>query len=190
MKIRKIIFFTITSSIILLFCQNCKTNTFVNNKSILNIKENYVREEGVFHLGNDSMDIDYVIKWRKKADNREKKAFLPNIRPSVKDTIAINFFLESLSPNYRYEKISIYIDNTLIKEDTIPSRYAYSEYFPTFPEYFSTNYHNKNKHRSAKITIALHTQKVFFDTIIPLRFNIIDIKRLGGNFDFAFSGVY
>jgi hypothetical protein len=190
MKIGKKIFVSLVLAISLLY-QNCKLHThLIANKDILFVKKHYAREEGVFHLGEDSTDIDYVIKWKERTKNKEKTAFLPNISPSVKDTIKINFYLESLNPSYRYETVSIFVDNTLIKEDSIPSKFAYSEYFSNFSKYLSVNYCNTNRLKSANIMIALHTQKRFFDTIIPLRFNIIDVKRLGGNFDFSFSGVY
>jgi hypothetical protein len=120
---------------------------------------------------------------------KEKKSFLE--MPSIKDSTRIWVGFPGI--NFRKNKyscidtIDVYIDNKLASSGLCPYKLSCRADYPDLPLNMAFTYVNKNKQKEAKISIVFRNDKIYYDTIVPLRFKEISIWNDADKFSFYFE---
>jgi hypothetical protein len=185
---KKIIF--ILFSVLLI---NCNKSISVKESMPLVVGDGYERQFGrPFFLSlraNDSLERDYLRLCAEKRTNEPiQESFFTICKPSVKDSVSFRVAFEQMKTGLCKDTIDIYINNTLLSTGEYPSNPQCRIYFPKLPKYVECTYVNNKKQEEASLLILFHNEKVYFDTIIPLRFREIGISHAGRNFDISFTG--
>ena len=81
----------------------------------------------------------------------------------------------------------MYINNKIWRRGLYPYRSSCRQYHSELPENVKGVYINKNKQKEVPILIVFHNDKVYFDTIVSLRFKEIVIGHPGNGFFVKFE---
>jgi hypothetical protein len=181
--------------ILILFCAsifNCKSISTKKEVPLV-LVNGYSRQYGrPYFLSlrpNDSLEGDYLRMCAGKRTNEPiQESFFTICKPSIKDSISFHLAFEQSKTGLCKDTIDIYIDNKLLITGEYPSNPQCRVYFPKLPKYVECTYINERKQEQASLIILFHNEKIYFDTIIPLRFREIGISHAGRNFDIGFTG--
>jgi hypothetical protein len=186
----------------LLIVFNCKIATYSNNKQIIKslMTDGYSRNgNGSFQFGigkygrdGDSLEFEYEGKLRRtylKSNKNKKKSFEDILfsNPTIKDTIAFLMSYEQQRTPYCKDTIDVYMNNQLVSSGEYPSNPQCRRYYRELPPHVKCTYVNQKKLKEASLLLVFHNEKIYFDTIIPLRFKKILIGHPGHGFWFQFG---
>lgn len=129
----------------------------------------------------------YVSQYVKKY--KERKSFLD--MPFVKDSIKIWIGFSAI--NFRKNKyscidtIDVYVDNKLMSTGFYPYKLSCRSDYPNLPLNAQFTFLNANKQKEANIKVVFKNDRIYFDTIVPLRFREIGIWNDADKFSFYFE---
>lgn len=179
--------------IIILLLYDCNNHS----KKIVRLESSYIQKgyvraySSVFTYHSyliDSLEDLYYIDFLQK-HNKEKQAFFTF--PSVKKNI--NIFVGFPGEIFRkadgcIDTIEIYVDNKLCNTGLYPYTLGCRTNYPNLPTHPQFIYNNERKAQTAHINIVFRKDRIYFDTIIPLRFNEVNIlNKLNGEFSISFG---
>ena len=134
---------------------------------------------------SDAQEELYYMKFLRTHKREEHEAFF--YLPNIKDTINLQVGFEQIRTPYCKDTIDVYINNELLCAGEYPPNPQCQIYYPKLPRFVNCNYYNHQKLKEASILLVFHNEKVYFDTIIPLRFKRILITHPGFGFAFKFE---
>jgi hypothetical protein len=174
----------------ILFCWlllNCKTP--IKNKITDSlVLEGYKREYGTAFqytsLLNDTTEGNFYYN-SKYGNQKRRKSFFD--LPSIKDSIALTIGFDQSVGGSCIDTVDVYINNMLWYSGKHPYSRACRRYTSNLLDGVEGIYLNTKKEKNASILILFRNDKIYFDTIIPLRFKQIIIGHPNHGFFIKFG---
>lgn len=162
-------------------CKSSETNRYIAHKLMQQgyerafVKKFYCDISGV---SDEEILRSYREYHKKYKDSLIKPSFLTI--PPVKDTVTV----DASFPGETYRKqadlsldtIDIYMNNKLCYSGAHPYRLQDRTRYPNLPLSGFFSFVNKKKRQEAALTVVYRNDKIYFDTIVPLRFNTLIIS--------------
>jgi hypothetical protein len=148
-------------------------------------KIGYTQEYGErfqYSPADDSLEYAYEVKYlRKYGVDKYRKSFVDV--PTIKDTMHIEIGFDQPpsnstrknASNFCKDTIDVYLNNELISTGEYPMQRACWIYYKYLPMQVHCTYKNRKRLSKAQLLIVFHDHKVYYDTIIPLRFKYMHI---------------
>ena len=176
--------FLLGFSLFLSTCISPNNNQRVTKALVLNgyVRDSITMEFNFTPRRNDTIEENYFDNF---IASKSKVSFL-NV-PTIKDSIHITMGFEQLKTVYCKDTIDIYFNNKLLYSKEHPSNPQCTMYYPELSEFVEYTYINHKRRKKIAILIAFHNEKIYFDTIISLRFKHIYIPHAGNGFSFRFE---
>lgn len=125
-------------------------------------------------------ESQYVFReyYKKYKDSLTQPSFLTI--PSIKDTLIVSVSFPSevyrKHNDLTLDTIDVYINNKLWHSGVYPYKLQDRSRYPNLPTYGSFKFINKKKTCEASLTVVYRNDKIYFDTLIPLRFRALHIS--------------
>ena len=126
----------------------------------------------------DTIEHTYYQKYYEGNKNKiRKEVFLniPNVKDSIKFWVSFPGVTFRKNSDSRIDTIDIFIDNKLFNTGRYPYKLQDRYNYPNLPQRANFTYLNRIKQKEIAITIVFHNDKIYFDTIIPLRFREVHV---------------